>query len=149
MQLCGRLAEEGLTVPASTIYRILVRHGICRLRDLDVAGEDLRELVRRYEYDQRGDLVHVDVKKLGWIPVGGGQRVHASGSAATPGRRTQTGTPTTEPGRRPVAESATSYLHTAIDDHSRLAYTEELLDEKGPSAAAFRARAPASVVETR
>jgi len=81
VQLCGRLAEEGRRVPASTIHRILVRHGISRLRDLDVTGEDLREPVRRYEYDQPGGLVHVDVKKLGRMPDGGGHRVHARGSA--------------------------------------------------------------------
>ena len=140
VQLIAHLAQEGITVPASTIYRILVRHGISRLRDLDVTGEDLREPVRRYEYDEPGAMVHLDVKKLGRIPEGGGWRVHGRGSArhrvgetarhaAARARKKQGGRP------------GYVYLHTAIDDHSRLAYTEELLDEKGTTAAAFWARA--------
>ena len=106
VQLCGRLAEEGLTVPAFTIYRILVRHGISRLRDLDVTGEDLREPVRRYEYDQPGDLV------LSMSRSSAGSR-SVAGTGSTPAARPHTGpanepgTPTTEPGRRPVAGSAT------------------------------------------
>ena len=140
VQLVGRLADEGLRLPASTVYRILVRHGISRLRDLDVTGEDLREPVRRYEYDTPGGLIHVDVKKLGRIPPGGGWRVHGRGSA-----HHRVG----ETARHAAARARKKhggrlgyvYLHTAIDDHSRLAYTEELLDEKGATAAAFWARA--------
>lgn len=81
VQLAGRLAEEGITVPASTIHRILARHAISRLRDLDVDGQDLREPIRRYEYAYPGGMIHVDVKKLGRIPAGGGWRVHGRGSA--------------------------------------------------------------------
>ena len=55
VQLVGKPAEENLTLPASTIYRILVRHGVSRLRDLDVIGEDLREPVIRYEWDRPRD----------------------------------------------------------------------------------------------
>ena len=140
VQLCGRLAEEGLRVPASTIHRILVRHGISRLRDLDVTGQDLREPVRRYEYDQPGGLVHVDVKKLGRIPDGGGHRVHARGSAAhRAGERARHANYRAR--KKTGGRVGYVYLHTAIDDHSRLAYTEELLDEKGTTAAAFWARA--------
>jgi transposase InsO family protein len=131
-QLVGLLAEEGITLPASTIYRILVRHGISRLRDLDVSGEDLREPVVRYEWAKPGDMVHVDVKKLGRIPDGGGWRVHGRGSAQdkATGRAKTAG-----------ARAGYVYLHSAVDDHSRLAYTEELPDEKGATAAAFWARA--------
>jgi transposase InsO family protein len=140
VQLAGRLAQEGVVVPASTIHRILVRHGISRLRDLDVTGEDLREPVRRYEYDEPGGLVHVDVKKLGRIPDGGGHRVHARGSAAH-----RAGERARHAGYRARKKTGGRvgyvYLHTAIDDHSRLAYTEELPDEKGTTAAAFWARA--------
>jgi transposase InsO family protein len=140
VQLQGRLAEEGLQVPASTIYRILVRHGISRLRDLDVTGEDLREPVRRYEYDEPGGLVHVDVKKLGRIPDGGGWRVHGRGSARH--RHGEKARHANARARRKAGgRVGYVYLHTAIDDHSRLAYTEELLDEKGTTAAAFWARA--------
>jgi len=132
VQLVGRLAEEDITLPASTIWRILVRHGVSRLRDLDVDGEDLREPVRRYEWAKPGDMVHVDVKKIGRIPDGGGWRVHGRGSAQhkATGRAKSTG-----------ARAGYVYLHTALDDHSRLAYTEELLDEKGTTAVAFWGRA--------
>ena len=132
VQLVGRLADEGLQLPVSTVYRILVRHGISRLRDLDVTGEDLREPVVRYEWAKPGDMVHVDVKKLGRIPDGGGWRVHGRGSAQhkTTGRAKTAG-----------ARAGYVYLHSAVDDHSRLAYTEELPDEKGATAAAFWARA--------
>jgi transposase-like protein len=81
VQLMGVLAEEGIILPASTVYRILVRRGISRLRDLDVSGEDLREPIVRYEWARPGDMVHVDVKKLGRIPDGGGHRVHGRASA--------------------------------------------------------------------
>jgi Integrase core domain/Homeodomain-like domain len=92
VQLMGLLAGEGVEIAASTVYRILVRRGISRLRDLDVSGEDLREPVVRYEWARPGDMVHVDVKKLGRIPSGGGHRVHGRTSAqyrAT--RRAKTG----------------------------------------------------------
>ena len=132
VQLVGKLAEENIALPASTIYRILVRHGVSRLRDLDVTGEDLREPVVRYEWDRAGDMVHVDVKKIGRIPDGGGWRVHGRGSAQhrAVGRAKSAG-----------ARAGYVYLHSAVDDHSRLAYTEELPDEKGATAAGFWARA--------
>ena len=133
VQLGGILADEhGLRVPASTIYRVLVRRGISRLRDIDVSGEDLREPVVRYEWARPGDLVHVDVKKLGRIPDGGGWRAHGRGSAQHQA---------SERAKHAGARGGYVYLHTALDDHSRLAYTEELLDEKGATAAAFWARA--------
>jgi len=132
VQLMGLLAAEGIELASSTIYRILVRRGISRLRDLDVSGEDLREPVVRYEWARPGDMVHVDVKKLGRIPDGGGWRAHgrtsvqhrAAGRAKTRGAR-----------------AGYVYLHSAVDDHTRLAYTEELGDERGATAAAFWARA--------
>src|SRR5690606_18096299 len=86
---------------------------------------------RRYEHPTPGDLVHVDVKKLGRIPDGGGWR--------TQGRIA---------GRRNRATSAPStrgygFIHSAVDDHSRLAYSEILPDEQGPTAVAFWQRAQA------
>jgi len=132
VQLVAYLAQEGITLPASTIYRILVRHGLSRLRDLDVDGQDLREPVHRYEFDRPGDMIHVDVKKIGRIPDGGGWAVHGRGSAQhkATGRAKTAG-----------ARAGYVYLHSAVDDHSRLAYTEELLDEKGATAAGFWQRA--------
>ena len=132
VQLVGLLAEEGISLPASTIWRILVRHGISRLRDLDVSGEDLREPVIRYEWARPGDMIHVDVKKIGRIPDGGGWRVHGRGSVQQKAA---------DRAKTAGARAGYVYLHTAIDDHSRLAYTEELLDEKGTTAAGFWARA--------
>jgi Integrase core domain len=132
VQLMGLLAAEGIEIAASTVYRILVRRGISRLRDLDVSGDDLREPVVRYEWARPGDMVHVDVKKLGRIPSGGGHRVHGRTSAqyrAT--RRAKTG----------GARAGYVFLHSAMDDHSRLTYTEELPDELGSTAAGFWARA--------
>jgi transposase InsO family protein len=140
VQLVGHLVEEGITLPASTVWRILVRHGISRLRDLDVSGQDLREPVQRYEYDEPGGLIHVDVKKLGRIPQGGGWRVHGRGSAQH--RVGETARHANARARRKGGgRVGYVYLHTAIDDHSRLAYTEELDDEKGATAAGFWARA--------
>jgi len=110
VQLIPNLAEEGITLPASTIYRILARYGVSRLRDLDVDGQDLREPVQRYEWDHPGDMVHVDVKKIGRIPDGGGWAVHGRGSAQhkATGRAKTAG-----------ARAGYVYLHSAVDDHSR------------------------------
>ena len=132
VQLMGLLRAEGIELAVSTIYRVLVRRGISRLRDLDVSGEDLREPVIRYEWARPGDMVHVDVKKLGRIPDGGGHRVHGRGSTqhrATVRAKTR------------GVRAGYVYLHSAVDDHSRRAYTEELGDERGATAAAFWARA--------
>ncbi|WP_344098248.1 IS481 family transposase, partial [Streptomyces stramineus] len=110
-------------VAASTAHRILVRHGLPALVTLDRATG---EPVRRYERARPGELVHIDVKKLGRIPDGGGHKV--LGRAA--GRKNRTGT-------------GLACLHTALDDHSRLAYTEDLPDEKAATCAAFLTRATA------
>jgi hypothetical protein len=96
---------------------VLLRHGLHRLDWLDRPSG---QLVRRYEYPAPGDLVHVDVKKLGRIPQGGGHRVH--------GRRAR---PATKRGL------GFDYIHSMVDDHSRLAYSEVLADEKAPTCAAF------------
>ncbi len=126
--LVAELAEFGVTLAASTIHRVLLRRGISRLRDLDVTGENMRQPTHRYEYPVPGGMVHVDVKKIGRIPDGGGWRAHGKGTnehrASVRGQR---------PGY--------AFLHTALDDRSRLSYTEELTDEKSVTAAAFWARA--------
>lgn len=89
-------------------------------------------MTRRYEHAHPGDLIHIDIKKLGRIPDGRGHR--AFGRAA--GRRNRTGTAAN---RRPGYH----YLHNAVDDRSRLAYTEILADEKKETAAGLWARANA------
>ncbi|MFC4561039.1 hypothetical protein ACFO4E_04115 [Nocardiopsis mangrovi] len=70
----------------ATVHRVLVRRGLNRLRDLDPpTGEPLRA-VDRYEHERAGDLVHVDVKKLGRIPAGGSWRMHGIGTDSAPAR---------------------------------------------------------------
>jgi transposase InsO family protein len=83
-----------------------------------------RRSAHRYEHDHPGALVHVDVKKLGRIPDGGGWRAHGRGS---------------KPGA--VRGAGYDYVHAAIDGHSRLAYAEILADEKGITCAGFLTRA--------
>lgn len=107
--------------PRSTCYRVLVRHGLHRLDWLD---RPTGRRIRRYEYEAAGELVHVDVKKLGRIPDGGGHLVH--GRQARPARKRGLGY---------------DYVHSMVDDHSRLAYSEILPDEKVSSCAAFLRRA--------
>src|SRR5207248_3758156 len=99
-----------LGLPASTIYWVLRRHDLNRLSHLD---RQVAVPIRPYERTRPGELIHVDVKKLGRIPVGGGHKVH--GRRARPGRKRGSGY---------------AYLHTDIDDYSRLAYTEILADEQ-------------------
>jgi transposase-like protein len=112
--------------PASTVHRVLVRHGLNRLAVMDrPTGQVIRQ-VRRYERARPGELVHIDVKKLGRIPEGGGHRVH--------GR-----SPTTPKGRG----IGYDFVHAAVDDHSRLAYVEILADEQTFTCTRFLRRAQA------
>lgn len=108
----------------STVHRVLARYGLARLRWLD---RGTGRVIRRYEHAAPGDLVHVDIKKLGRIPDGGGWKIH--------GRATRQSNRRIRPGY--------AYLHNAVDDHSRLAYTEILEDEKKGTASAFWLRANA------
>ena len=122
----ARIAAH-LRMAASTVYGVLRRYRVTPLADLDRAtGRVVRRQVRRYERERPGELVHVDIKKLGNIPDGGGHKV--LGRAV---------------GRRHRAGAGYAYLHNALDDHSRLAYTEVLPDERKDTAAAFWARAAA------
>jgi transposase InsO family protein len=123
-----------LGLPASTCHAILRRAGVARLAHLDRATG---RPVRRYEHLHPGELVHVDVKKLGNIPDGGGWRVHGRAEGDRNSRRSTTA----RKNKPPVIGYA--YLHTALDDHSRLAYTEILTDERKETAAAFWHRAQA------
>jgi len=117
-----------LGLPASTVGRVLRRHRVPLLRDLDrLTGAPIRVRASglRYERDRPGELIHVDVKKLGKIPDGGGWRVHGR-SEAVRGRGI-----------------GYDYVHSAVDDHSRAAYSEVLPDEKGVTCAGFLLRAGA------
>jgi transposase InsO family protein len=119
-----------LGVPASTVGRVIRRHRLPLLRDLDaLTGIPVRRgSVSRvcYERARPGELVHVDVKKLGRIPDGGGWRAHGRGP-------------------KPVVRRAQGYdyVHSAVDDHSRLAYSEIHPDERGATCAGFLERAAA------
>ncbi len=104
----------------STVHRVLRRHGMPRLADID---RPTRTVVR-YQRDSPGELVHVDVKKQGRIPDGGGWQAL--------GRQV---------GRRNRSGVGFDYLHSAVDDHSRVAYIEAHPDERKDTAAGFFARA--------
>ena len=123
-----RIAEV-TGVPARTVSRILARHGLPAIAALDpVTGVVIRAskaTSHRYERAAPGDLVHVDVKKLGRIPDGGGWRAHGR-SEKVRGRGI-----------------GFDYVHAVVDDHSRLAYAEVHPDEKGSTAAAVLLRAAA------
>jgi len=121
----------------STVHRVLTRYRLARLAHLDRATG---RPIRRYEHDTPGDLVHVDIKKLGNIPDGGGHRVlgRAAGN-----RNNHASAPIPNNGSGPQAKLGYAYLHNAVDDHSRLAYTEILTDETKETATAFWKRAQA------
>jgi transposase InsO family protein len=118
-----------LRLAASTIGVVIARAGLPRLAEVDrLTGELLRgrrHSDRRYERERPGDLLHVDVKKLGRIPEGGGWRVHGR-SEDVRGRGL-----------------GWDYVHVAIDDHTRLAYAEVLPDERASTCAGFLTRAAA------
>jgi len=124
------LAGE-LGVPARTVSRVLRRHHLPYLRELDpVPGAVIRAsktTAVRYERAHPGELVHMDVKKLGRIPDGGGWRAH--GRAHRDRDRTR--------------RIGFDYVHSLVDDHSRLAYSEVLPDEKGVTCAGFLDRGAA------
>lgn len=115
--------------PRSTIYGVLVRNGVSRLSSFDRPTA----VAVRYERARPGELVHIDVKKLGRIRPGGGWK---------------------KLGRSPQTKAAKGrgagydYLHVAIDDHSRYAYVEALPDERGTTCAGFVLRAAAHFAGT-
>jgi transposase InsO family protein len=106
-----------LHIARSTIYAVLRRYGLSRLRIRCTAP------VVRYEWPEPGDLVHLDVKKLGRINQGGGHRALGRG-----------------PGRGP-RNAGWEFVHVAIDDHTRLAYAEICRDEQAETTVAFVERA--------
>jgi transposase InsO family protein len=112
-------------VPASTVHRVLVRHGVNRLRWMD---RPTGRVIRRIETDHPGQLVHIDVKKLARVPDGGGHRML--------GREARTGS---------VVKRGLGYthIHTAIDAYSRLAYSEFAGVENTDNCVAFLHRAVA------
>jgi transposase InsO family protein len=121
----------------ATVHRVLTRYHLARLTHLDRATG---RVIRRYEHAAPGDLVHVDIKKLGNIPDGGGHRIHGRAQGS---RNNTRSAPIPNNSTSSRAKLGYSYLHNAVDDHSRLAYTEILPDETRETAAAFWRRAQA------
>lgn len=121
-----------LGIPASTVHAVLVR---CRLNRLTHLDRATGERIRRYEHDRPGDLLHVDVKKLGKVPDGGGWRYvgRQQGGRNRAATSLRTGAPKSKY-RQPLI--GTCYLHTVIDDHSRVAYVEAHDDETKETATA-------------
>jgi transposase InsO family protein len=121
-----------LGVSARTVARVLRRHAVPYLRECDPLTEEVirssKTTATRYEKDRPGELVHVDVKKIGRIPDGGGWR---AGVVPQGGNSHQ----------QKKARIGYDYVHSMVDDHSRLAYSEILPDEKGPTCAGFLLRA--------
>ncbi len=122
-----------LGVPARTVSRVLRRHGVPYLRECDpLTGEVIKAsktTAVRYERERPGELAHVDVKKVGKIPDGGGWKAHGRQIGKT--------------GAQKRARIGYDYVHSMVDDHSRLAYSEILPDEQGPTCAGFLLRAAA------
>jgi transposase InsO family protein len=122
-----------LRLAPRTVSRILRRHGLPYLSQLDpLTGERIRSsktTATRYERERPGELAHMDVKKIGRIPDGGGWKAHGRAMGTTRQRR--------------ATKVGFDYVHSLVDDHSRLAYSEVLPDEKGATCAAFLARAAA------
>ena len=101
-------------------------------------------MIRHYERDRPGELVHVDIKKLGNIPDGGGHKIHGR---AVGSRNNTRSAPIANNSTSRGAKLGYSYLHNAVDDHSRLAYSEILADETKETAAGFWRRAHAFFVD--
>ena len=131
VQIAGRVG-----IPASTVHRILVREGLNRLDHMDRATG---QVVRRYERADPGDLVHVDVKKFAVVPPGGGWRVN--GRAFDQTRAAERRNRAAQARRGGTGRSGYAYVHSAVDDHSRLAFSEVHDNETSATTIGFWNRA--------
>jgi transposase InsO family protein len=127
---------DRLGLAPSTVHAVLVR---CRLHRLSHVDRASREPIRRYEHDHPGSLLHADVKKLGNIPDGGGHR-HRGRQRGMANRIQTAGAPRSRHGN-PVLGKA--FVHTIVDDHSRVAYAEIHDDETAATATGVLRRAVA------
>jgi transposase InsO family protein len=121
---------ETLSMPLSTVSVVLQRSGVGRLGRIGL------EPAVRYERSRPGELVHIDIKKLGRIEGGAGKRV----GGRTPGRYRPRSLDAAGKARGTIGWE---YVHVAVDDHSRLAYAEVLPDERAATAIGFLRRAAA------
>jgi transposase InsO family protein len=130
LRMTGAEIALCLTIALSTVSAILLRVGLGKLSRLEPP-----EPPNRYERRHAGELLHIDVKKLGRIgPKGAGHRVT--------GKRVQPRTTYTPDGRR-IGDAGWEYVHVCVDDATRLAYVEVLSDERATTAVAFLKRAVA------
>ncbi|GGF49933.1 IS481 family transposase [Microbacterium sorbitolivorans] len=130
-RIAFELVADDVTISRRTVTRYLDQLGLNRRRFIDPDGENNRE-VRKIVAKHPGHMVHLDVKKTGRIPDGGGWRAFGRGSSeAKAVARTKTR----------GARAGYIYLHSAIDGHTRLAYTEALENEQASTAIAFLERA--------
>jgi len=137
VQIAGRLG-----LPASTVHAVLVR---CRINRLSRIDRVTCEPLRRYEHPHPGSLIHVDVTKFGNIPDGGGWRY--LGKQQGDRNKEATAKRTGQRGNNYRPLTGTAFVHTVIDDHSRLAYAEICTDEKASTAIAVLNRAVAWFAE--
>ena len=129
-----------LGLSTSTVHAVLVRCRVNRLSHIDrVTGEPLR----RYEHPHPGSLIHVDVTKFGNIPDGGGHRY----VGRQQGARNKLATPGLPRGKDHKPRTGTAFVHTVIDDHSRVAYAEIWSDEQASTAVGVLERAVAWFAE--
>lgn len=130
-RIIHELADQGIRLNRRTVSRHLAHLGLNHRRFLDPNGDSNRQpgkITARWP----GHMIHLDVKKVGRIPEGGGWRIHGRDSEQ---KRA------VDRAKSAGAKAGYTYLHSAIDGFSRLAYTEPLADEKGATAAAFLTRA--------
>jgi transposase InsO family protein len=142
LRIKQRLGPVGIAatlgMPASTVHSVLVRCRLNRLTHIDrVTGEP----ARRYERTRPGELIHVDVTKFGNIPDGGGWRF--VGDFQGKRNRIATRDRTGVKARKYYPRVGTCFVHTVIDDYSRVAYAECHDDETAATAAAVLVRAVA------
>ena len=129
LQMTAAEIAEVFSMPLSTVSAVLSREGLGKRSRLTPI-----EPPNRYERRAAGELVHIDIKKLGRIVVPG----HAiTGNRRQRAASTRVGSPT----GRAVGTAGWEFVHVAIDDYSRLAYAEVLPDETAASAIAFLRRA--------
>lgn len=126
------LSEHGVKISHSTVHRHLVERGLSRVSDLDPATGEIKKRPTYKTMDPKylGYMVHIDVKKVGRIPDGGGWFIHGQGTDLH--RKSK---------RAGVGKVGYIYIHTAVEAFSRLAYSEVHLNEKGSTAAGHWLRA--------
>jgi transposase InsO family protein len=129
LRLTGAEIAERLSMPLSTVSAVLLREGLGKRSRLEPP-----EPPNRYERRHAGELIHIDIKKLG--------RILRPGHRVTGNRRSKSHNTYTADGRR-IGDAGWEFVHVCVDDHSRLAYAEVLSDEKALTAIGFLRRAVA------